>query len=97
MKNNTWTFTTLSERKKPIELKWIFKSKFLLDGTLHKRKARLVKGCSQVCGVDFEEVFSLVTRLEMVRMFLAIAVKNHWLVFQLYGEVCISQWRPSRR
>lgn len=81
-KNYTWTLTTLLEGRKPIGLKWIFKLKFLSDGTLHKRKACLVsKGYSRESGVDFDKVFYSVARLETIRMFLAIAVQNCWQVF----------------
>lgn len=41
-RNKTWALTTQPERRKPISLKCIFKSKFLSDGILYKRKAQLV-------------------------------------------------------
>lgn len=49
-----------------------------------KYKARLVaKGYVQEKGVDFEEIFAPVTRLEMVRLLLALAAKNSWEVHHL--------------
>lgn len=66
-RNGTWELTSLPEKMKAIGLKWIFKSKFDSDGSLLKKKARLVaKGFSQREGINFEEVFSPVTRVETV-------------------------------
>ena len=54
-------------------LKWIFKTKYNADGSIHKRKARIVaKGYSQKDGIDFTEVFSPVARMETIRIFMAI-------------------------
>jgi len=83
-KNQTWKLTILPEGKKAIDLKWIFKSRFNPDGTLLRRKARIIaKGYSQREGIDFEEIFSPVARLETVRLFLAIGAQREWKFFQL--------------
>lgn len=58
-RNNTWELSTLLEGKKAIGLKWVFKSKFNPDGTLLRKKARIIaKGYSKIEGVDFIEIFS---------------------------------------
>jgi len=41
-RNNTWKLARLPKGKKPISLKWVFKVKMKLDGTIEKHKARLV-------------------------------------------------------
>lgn len=47
-KNQTWELTTLSEGKKAIALKWVFKSKFKTNGALFRKKACVVvKGYAQ--------------------------------------------------
>lgn len=63
--------------EKAIGLKWVFKSKFNPDGSLLSKKARIVaKGYSQVKGIDYEEVFSPVARMEMVRLLLVIGTQR---------------------
>lgn len=66
--NNTWELTTLPPGQKVVGLKWIFKLKKNAEGKIVKHKARLVaKGYIQEHGVDFDEVYAPVTRLETVR------------------------------
>lgn len=49
-----------------------------------KHKARLVaKGYVQEHGIDYDEVFAPVTRMEIVRLLLALAAKNMWQVHHL--------------
>lgn len=80
-KNNTWELTNLPAGHKAIDLKWIFKLKKDQNGEVTKHKAHLVaKGYVQQQGVDFDEVFTPVTRLEIVRLLLALAAKNAWEV-----------------
>ena len=56
----------------------MFKVKYYLDGSLNKFKARLVvRGFSQVQGVDFEQTFAPTVKFDSLRLFLAIvAVRN---------------------
>ncbi|GJR06489.1 ribonuclease H-like domain, reverse transcriptase, RNA-dependent DNA polymerase [Tanacetum coccineum] len=73
-KNNTWTLTTLPTNQKAIGLKWVFKTKRDAKGKIIKYKARLVaKGYVQEQGIDFDEVFAPVARIETVRLILALA------------------------
>ena len=83
-KNKTWVLTDLPPRRKPISLKWVYKLKKNTEGEIVKYKARLVvRGFVQKKGVDFEEVFALVARLETVRLLLALAARNGWEVHHL--------------
>jgi hypothetical protein len=62
-------------------LKWVFKLKRNSDGEIVKHKARLVaKGYVQKFGVDYEEVFAPVARLDTVRLLLAYATNHGWKV-----------------
>lgn len=55
-------------------MKWIFKNKLNVNGEVIRNKARLVcKGCVQQEGIDFEESFVPVVRLEAIRMFLSFS------------------------
>lgn len=83
-KNDTWKLTELPDGHKVIDLKWIFKLKKDASGKVVKNKAILVtKGYVQEHGIDFEEIFAPVTRLETVRLLLALSAKNNWEVHHL--------------
>lgn len=82
--NGTWFLTELPKGHKVIDLKWIYKLKKDADGKIVKHKARLVaKGYTQERGVDFDEIFAPVTRLETIRLLLALSAKNRWEVHHL--------------
>ena len=67
-----------------LELNVFFKNKVNEDGEVIRNKARLVcKGYAQVEGIDFEETFASVTRLEAIRMFLAFASYKKLRVYQM--------------
>ena len=58
--------------------------KFRADGSIGKHKARLVaKGYSQIEGIDFEETFAPIAKLNTIRMIIALATKHHWKIHQL--------------
>jgi len=83
-KNGTWELTTLPPGQKPIGLKWVFKLKRNSEGEVIKHKARLVaKGYVQKEGIDFEEVFAPVARLDTIRLILAMAANRGWQVHHL--------------
>ncbi|GJX37159.1 ribonuclease H-like domain, reverse transcriptase, RNA-dependent DNA polymerase [Tanacetum coccineum] len=83
-RNNTWELTTLPKGHKAIGLKWVFKTKKDANGNIIKHRARLVaKGYIQEHGIDFEEVFAPVARMETIRLLLAIAANNKWEVHHL--------------
>ena len=67
-KNKTWELVPRPKDKNVIGTKWVFKKKFNQDGQVIRNKARLVcKGYAQVEGIDFEETYALVERLEEIR------------------------------
>ena len=74
IKNKVWTLIDLPDDRRVIENKWIFKKKTDANGNITISKARLVaQGYRQVQGVDYDEIFSLVSMLKSVRIMLAIA------------------------
>jgi hypothetical protein len=77
--NNTWKLVDLPNNHKAIGLKWVYKIKKDAKGYLVKHKARLVaKGYVQEQGVDFEEVFASIARMESVRLLMALAAQESW-------------------
>lgn len=74
----------LPEGRQAIRVKWVYRTKYTPDGDIQKHKARLVaKGCVQEYCVDYDEIFDLVAGMEVVRLLLALATTNNWLVYQL--------------
>nr|GEY22331.1 Gag-Pol polyprotein [Tanacetum cinerariifolium] len=67
-----------------INLKWLWKNKHDEENTVIRNKSRLVaKGYAQKEGVDFEESFVPVARLEAVRLFIAYVAHKSFIVYQM--------------
>nr|GEW02671.1 retrovirus-related Pol polyprotein from transposon TNT 1-94 [Tanacetum cinerariifolium] len=79
-----WELVTRLDKVMVITLKWIYKVKLDELGGILKNKARLVaRGYHQEEGIDFEESFALVARLEAIRIFLAYAAHKNMVVYQM--------------
>lgn len=84
MKNDTWELTKFPRGKVPIGSKWLYKSKFKVDGSIEKYKSRLVvKEYSQQEGIDFEYTFSHVSEMNTIGVMIALAIKHNWNLDQL--------------
>ncbi|CAH9115649.1 unnamed protein product [Cuscuta europaea] len=84
LKNHTWELVDLPPGCKPLGSKWIFKRKMKPDGSIDKYKARLViKGYKQREGLDYFDTYSPVTRINSIRMILAIAALRNLEVHQM--------------
>jgi hypothetical protein len=82
--NQTWCLEDLLADHRAIGLKWVFKVKRDDDGNNVKHKAGLVvKGYAQRRGLDYDEVFALVARLDSVRLLIALAAHEGWEVHHL--------------
>ncbi|GJR88066.1 retrovirus-related pol polyprotein from transposon TNT 1-94 [Tanacetum coccineum] len=67
-----------------IAVKWIWKNKTDAENTVIRNKSRLVaKGYGQEEGIDFEESFAPVARLEAVRIFVAYAAHKNFPIYQM--------------
>ncbi|GJT78460.1 putative ribonuclease H-like domain-containing protein [Tanacetum coccineum] len=96
-------FINLPYEKKAIRTKWVYKNKKDERGVIVRNKVRLVaQGYRQEEGIDYDDVFALVARIEAIRIFLAFASYMGFIVYQmdvksafLYGtideEVYVSQ------
>ncbi|GJV60829.1 ribonuclease H-like domain-containing protein [Tanacetum coccineum] len=90
-----WILIDLPIGKRAIRTKWVFRNKKDERGIVIRNKARLVaQGHRQEEGIDYEEVFALVARIEAIRLFLAYASFMSFLVYQmdvksafLYGTI----------
>ncbi|RVW26375.1 Retrovirus-related Pol polyprotein from transposon TNT 1-94 [Vitis vinifera] len=83
-KNGTWEITDLPRGKKPVGCKWIFTVKYKADGNVDRYKAQLVaKGFTQSYGIDYQETFAPVAKLNTVHVLLSLAANLDWSLHQL--------------
>ncbi|GKA56040.1 putative ribonuclease H-like domain-containing protein [Tanacetum coccineum] len=90
-----WTLVNLPNGKRAIGTKWVFRNKKDERGIVIRNKARLVaQGYTQEEGIDYDEVFAPVARIEAIRLFLAYASFMGFIVYQmdvksafLYGTI----------
>nr|GEX17061.1 hypothetical protein [Tanacetum cinerariifolium] len=81
---DVWELVDRPLCKNIINMKWLWKNKRDEENTVIKNKSRLVaKGYAQKEGVDFEESFAPVARLEAVRLFIAYAAHKSFTVYQM--------------
>ncbi|KAJ9562008.1 hypothetical protein OSB04_007168 [Centaurea solstitialis] len=79
-----WTLTFLPAGKSAIGTKWVSGNKKNENGVVVQNKARLVaQGYCQEEGIDYEETFAPVARLEAIRIFLAYAAHKGFKVYQM--------------
>ncbi|GKA52664.1 retrovirus-related pol polyprotein from transposon TNT 1-94, partial [Tanacetum coccineum] len=79
-----WELVPRPDKVMVITLKWIYKVKLDELGGILKNKARLVtRGYRQEEGIDFEESFALVDRLDAIQIFLAFAAHMNMIVYQM--------------
>ncbi|GKF27432.1 putative ribonuclease H-like domain-containing protein [Tanacetum coccineum] len=79
-----WTLVDLPYGKRAIGTKWMYKNKKDDKGIVIRNKARLVaQGYTQEKGIDYDEFFALVARIEAIRIFLAYASFMNFIVYQM--------------
>jgi hypothetical protein len=83
-KNDTWELIPRPKNKNVIDTKWVFRNKLNEDEQVTRNKARLVcKGYAQIEGIEFEETFSLVARMEAIHLLLSYACSKNVKVYQM--------------
>ena len=84
VRNDVWELVPRPKGVNVIGTKWIFKNKSDEHGTVIRNKSRLVaQGYTQVERIDFDETFAPVTRLESIRILLAIASHLNFKLYQM--------------
>ncbi|GJU57724.1 retrovirus-related pol polyprotein from transposon TNT 1-94 [Tanacetum coccineum] len=83
-----WELVSCPDKVFLIKLKWIYKVKTDESGGVLKNKARLVaQGFRQEEGIDFEESFAPVARIEAIRIFVANAAHKNMMIYQMDVKV----------
>ena len=83
-KNKVWTLVPLPKGQSVIGTKWVFRNKLNEEGKVIRNKARLVaQGYNQQEGIDYDETFAPIARLEAIRMLLAYASHKGFVLFQM--------------
>nr|GEV97283.1 ribonuclease H-like domain, reverse transcriptase, RNA-dependent DNA polymerase [Tanacetum cinerariifolium] len=82
--HKVWVLVDLPYEKRAIGTKWIFRNKKDERGIMVRNKARLViQGHTQEVGINYEEVFAPVAKIEAIRLFLGYASFMGFLVYQM--------------
>jgi hypothetical protein len=82
-RNEVWSLVP-RPKQNIVGTKWVFRNKQDKHGVVTRNKARLVaKGYAQVVGLDFEETFAPVARLESIRILLAYVAHHSFRLFQM--------------
>ncbi|CAM8927908.1 unnamed protein product [Rhodiola kirilowii] len=83
-RNKVWRLVPRPEKRKVIGTRWILKNKLNSKGEVVRNKARLVvKGYNQQEGIDYEETFAPVARLEAIRLLIAYSVQFGFKLHQM--------------
>nr|GEZ65697.1 retrovirus-related Pol polyprotein from transposon TNT 1-94 [Tanacetum cinerariifolium] len=81
---DVWVLVPAPDNISPFTLKWLFKNKHDEESTVIQNKPCIVvRGYRQEEGIDFEESFAPVARMEAIRIFLAYAAHKSFIVFQM--------------
>ena len=84
VRNDVWELAPRPENVHVIGTKWIFKNKTDEDGEIIRNESWLVaQGYTQVEGVDFDELFAPVARLESIRILMSIACTVNFKLYQM--------------
>ena len=102
--NHTWELVDLPLGCKPLTSKWVFNRKRKVDGSIDKYRVRLViKGYRKTEGLDYFDTYSPVTRINSIRMVLAITALRNLEIHQmdvkttfLNGELYEYAWSNLR-
>nr|GEU30036.1 retrovirus-related Pol polyprotein from transposon TNT 1-94 [Tanacetum cinerariifolium] len=82
--NDVWELVPQPKKITIIGTNWVFRNKLDENGVVSRNKARLVaQGYNQQEGIDYDETYTLVTRLESIRILLAYAYAFHFKLFQM--------------
>jgi hypothetical protein len=84
IENDNWDVVPLPKGIKLVKYNWVYRTKYALDGSVERHKDLLVeKGLSQVEGIDYNETFSPIAKINSILLFLSIATSHKWEVHKM--------------
>ena len=97
-KNGTWSVESLPQGRRLVGCKWVFMIKHKADRTIDIYKAKLVaKGYTQTFGVDYQETFAHVAKMNTIRVLLSLAANFDWPLKNFDIKKYFLTWRLGRR
>ena len=83
-RSGTGELVDLPKEKRTIGCKQVFTVKCKANGNIERYKARLIaKGFTQTYGIDYQETFAPVAKINSIKILLSLAVNFNWLLHQL--------------
>ncbi|WJZ81293.1 hypothetical protein VitviT2T_001142 [Vitis vinifera] len=83
-RSEVWELVPRPQNQSVVGTRWVFRNKMDENGIIIRNKARLVaQGFNQEEGIDYEETFAPVARLEAIRMLLAFACFKDFVLYQM--------------
>ena len=87
LRNHTWSLVPPPPSAHIVGCRWIYKLKYLPNGSVERHKARLVaQGFTKTPGVDYFDTFSPIVKPCTIRLILTLAVSFQWPIRQLDVE-----------
>jgi hypothetical protein len=93
MANDSWHLVPLLKGRKLVSFKWFYRTKYASNGSVERHKARLVaKGFSQVEGIDYNETFAPIAKMNSIHLVLVLAASHKWEVHQMDVKSTLLHW-----
>jgi hypothetical protein len=84
IENEIWDIVPITKGRKLVICKWVYRTKYASNGSVEIHKARLVsKGLSKVEGIEYNETFYPVAKMNSIILVLSLATSHKWEVHQL--------------
>ena len=84
MESDTWDLVPLPKGRKLVRCKRVYRTKYASYGSVQIHKAGLVsKGFSQVEGIDYNETFAPIAKMNYICLVLALVASDKWEVHQM--------------
>jgi hypothetical protein len=81
MENDTWDIVPLPRGRKLVRCKWVYRTNYASYGSVERYKDRLVsKVFSQVEGIDYNETFPPISKMNYIFLVLALGASHKWEV-----------------